>query len=228
MASTATTFDTDCKLMLHYDGSDASTTFTDSSASAHTITVTGNTQIDTAQAKFAQSGLFDGSGDLLTTPASSDWTFGTGDFTVDFWVRFSSLPSTSIDFIGQGPENNKWELRRDGAGRLQWNFSGSAVAQANWSPSIDTWYHIAVGKSSGTTNLYVDGTSIASGSDSNNYSLNDAVEIGYLGNAYINGWFDEMRVVKGTAVWTANFTPPVSAYTPPVTASNRLALLGVG
>jgi len=59
----------------------------------HTVTAYGNAQIDTAQSKFGgASGLFDGAGDYLSTPDSEDWNFGSGDFTIDFWVRFNSLP----------------------------------------------------------------------------------------------------------------------------------------
>src|SRR3990167_5305793 len=97
MASSATQFDTDCVLMLHMDGTDGATTFTDSSDNAKTMTAVGNAQIDTAQSKFGgASGLFDGTGDWLTTPDSTDWDLGTGDFTIDFWIRFSSVANARV------------------------------------------------------------------------------------------------------------------------------------
>jgi len=70
------------KLLLHMDGADGSTTFTDEAG--HTVTANGNAQIDTAQNVFGgASGLFDGSSGYLTVPDSEDWNFGTGDFTFD-------------------------------------------------------------------------------------------------------------------------------------------------
>jgi hypothetical protein len=80
------------KLLLHCDAADGTTTFTDSSAAAHTITPGGNAQIDTAQAKFgASSVLFDGTGDFLVADGHADFAFGTGDFAIDFWLRPNAI-----------------------------------------------------------------------------------------------------------------------------------------
>src|SRR3989338_6322305 len=79
------------KLMLHMEGADAGTTFTDTETTPKAVTANGNAQIDTAQSKFGgASGLFDGAGDYLTIPSSSAFDFGTGNFTIDFWVRLAS------------------------------------------------------------------------------------------------------------------------------------------
>ncbi len=91
--------DPNTKLLLHMDGSNGSTNFVDS-AQSRSVTANGNAQISTSQYKFGgASGYFDGSGDYLTVPDSSDWTFGTGDFTIDLWVRFSALQDSS--FVSQ-------------------------------------------------------------------------------------------------------------------------------
>src|SRR3990167_5787652 len=87
----------DTKLLLHMDGADASTTFTDEVG--HVFTPAGNAQIDTAQSKFGgASGLFDGTGDYITTPNSADFDPGTGSFTAEMWIRPAAL--TGID--GEG------------------------------------------------------------------------------------------------------------------------------
>ena len=79
-------------LLLHCDGTDGATTFTDSSDTSHTVTANGNAQIDTDQSKFGgASGLFDGTGDYLSIPDSADWDFGTGDWTIDFLIRFNAI-----------------------------------------------------------------------------------------------------------------------------------------
>lgn len=89
------------KLLLHCDGADASTTFTDASQAAHgNATPNGNAQVDTAQSKFGgASALFDGTGDFLSYADHADWHFGSGDFMADFWVRFNSV--STAKFIGQ-------------------------------------------------------------------------------------------------------------------------------
>ena len=81
-------------LLLHCNGSDGSTAFTDSSSNAHSITASGDAQIDTAQSKFGgASGLFDGAGDWLTCPSHSSLNLQTGDFTLECWIRPSALSS---------------------------------------------------------------------------------------------------------------------------------------
>lgn len=83
-------------LLLHCNGSDTSTTFTDNGDTGHTVTATGNAQVDTADKKFGTgSALFDGTGDYLTIPDHADWAADTGTFTIDFWIKFNTLPATS-------------------------------------------------------------------------------------------------------------------------------------
>src|SRR5262245_32929117 len=84
--------DTNCKVLLHFNGTDTATTITDSNAggSAHTWTAAGNAQIDTAASKFGgASGLFDGTGDWVTTSDHADFTLGSGAFTIDLWFNVS-------------------------------------------------------------------------------------------------------------------------------------------
>src|SRR5690348_13011597 len=78
--------------LLHSDGTNASASFPDSSPSAHTQSAQGSAQVDTSQKEFGTgSGKYNGSTDWVQTANSSDFNFGTGDFTIDFWVRFNSV-----------------------------------------------------------------------------------------------------------------------------------------
>jgi len=87
-------------LLLHGNGADESTTFTDSETTPKSVTSAGSTQIDTAQYKFATGSiLFDGTGDYLTTADHSDWNMADGKFTIDFWVRFNELPEDGESMI---------------------------------------------------------------------------------------------------------------------------------
>lgn len=222
MASTATQFDTDCALMLHCDGSDASTTFTDSSfSSTKTVTANGNAQIDTAQSVFGgASGLFDGAGDYLSVPDASDLNFGTGDYTVDFRVRFNTFPSLAeVVLYSKGDSNAD-----DGTFNIYHYKDGGYLGVRvfnqytfTWTASSATWYHFAVTKASGTTRFFVDGTALTPSGVGPNNTISNTTEVRVAANSgnnkYLDGWIDELRVVKGTAVWTSNFTPPSAAYT---------------
>jgi len=210
--SSATEYGDDCVLMLHMNGADASTTFTDSSDTAHTITAVGGAQIDTAQSKFGSaSGLFDGAGDYLTAADHADWDFGTGDFTIDFWLRFNSAGAAY--FVDR--EDSARFAVRYGGGNLRFDIGGGSVVSQAWSPSNGVWYHIAATRSGTNCYLFVDGTQHGStGSSSFNISFTTGIGVGAssTGTQPVNGWMDEVRIVKGQAIWTANFTPPSAEY----------------
>src|SRR3990167_7415815 len=96
------TIDSYTKLLLHMDGTNGSTTFTDEIGK--TVTANGNAQISTAQyaplTGNTASGYFDGSsGTYANTGTSSDWNFGTDDWTIDFWVRYPSLQHNVASFF---------------------------------------------------------------------------------------------------------------------------------
>jgi len=214
------------KLMLHMDGSDGSTTFTDSSLSPKTVTRYDNAQIDTAQSKFGgASGLFDGTGDYLTVPDSDDWNFGTGDFTIDFWVRTITL-TLNQNIIGQrttADTENLWFIRilpTTGKLRFIGRYGNVDHAYIETVPglSINTWYHIAVVRASGTCKIYIDGVNddtVTSNDASNWPNVSTNLSIGIAYDSFfegLSGWLDEVRISKGIARWTSNFTPPTSAY----------------
>lgn len=223
--SNDTCFDTDTVLMLHANGSDADTTFTDSSGTPKTITANGNSQVDTAQFKFGgSSALFDGANSYLTTADSNDWNFGTNNFTIDFWVRFNSL-ATIETLVEQndGSGNNLWRIRRTltdinfiviSAGVTIINITGT------WTPVTNTWYHVAAvrgwGGNANDFAVTVDGVATATGTDTDSVPDFSASLIVGRRNSdsdqYLDGWMDELRIVKGTAVWTSNFTAPSAEY----------------
>ncbi len=215
--------------LLHMKGADASTVFVDESGK--TWTRTGDAQIDTAQFKFGESsGLFDGNGDYISTADSADFAFGTGPFTVDFWIRFYALPgSGSIARIfGHGSStNSSYQVYLSNTnGTYTWNFqnygSGLNIAVSKDSPGLlaNTWYHIALVRD-GNNNFYIfqDGTQLGT-TASDTDAMADASGVFYLGvsgngfDSYLNGWIDEFRISKGIARWTANFTPPTQEYAP--------------
>ncbi|MGE0338119.1 MAG: LamG domain-containing protein [Gammaproteobacteria bacterium] len=204
--------------LLHMDGTDGSTTFIDERG--HTFTANGNAQIDTAQSQFGgASGLFDGTGDYITTPDSADWDFGTGDFTVEFFVRFNALPTSDAHTIVgnyvSGTTGWYVQFRNDAPGaRLTFGSSGdSPQNDFTWSPSLATWYHVAVSRAVGTARAFVDGGQIGADvtnaeniSGSTGVLMVGALNLGPI--QYLNGWLDELRITKGVARYTSSFTPP--------------------
>lgn len=210
------------KLLLHCNGSDESTTFTDSGNTGHTVTANGDAQIDTAQKKFGTaSGLFDGTGDYLTVPDHADWDFGTGDFTIDLWVRFNDL-TTAQFFVGQYADaTHRWYVGKAGSSddnKLIIYFAHESVKayykMTNaWSGcAINTWYHLAFVRNGTTGLIFIDGISqtLTGNTVFNINDTGDYASILYIGDwgigtQYVNGWMDEVRISKGIARWTEDF-----------------------
>lgn len=217
IASNTGGIDTYTKLMLHMNGTDASTTFTDSSSSARTVTVAGDAQIDTAQSKFGgASGLFDGTGDWLTVANHADFDISSGDWTIDFWMRQADLTARQI--IGKSKQSasfDGWYLTSDGSGNLQF-YSGTNTLRITASSafSATTWAHVALVQSGTTITMYLNGTSVGSWVG-NPTEYDSPLAIGTnltTGTGRYSGHLDELRFSKGIARWTANFTPPTAAY----------------
>jgi hypothetical protein len=217
--------DANTKLLLHCDV--VGTTFTDSAPSPHTMTRRGDAQISAAQSKFGgASYLGDGTGDAVDTPDSTDWDF-PGDFTIDFWLRFTALPgagnvaSLVTQYTGgAGVDGFLVQFRQD-APNNRLAFLTNDVekgASSAWTPSTGVWYHIACVRSSGNIQFYVDGatqgSSFALANDLSGNASPLVIGALLLTGSYIqslNGHMDEVRI-SNVARWTAPFTPPGEAY----------------
>jgi hypothetical protein len=206
------------QLLLPMQGSNGSTTFTDASSFARTVTAVGNAQISTAQAKWGtSSALFDGTGDRLT--ATLFTAPGTSDFCMEAWVYFVSRPAAAA-LIEVGDSGNGsgtgFLFYSTAAGRTGF-FSAGQLATTGTSQTIPTgaWCHVAVTKASNTIRMFVDG--VQDGSGTHNASLIADV---YLGQSLYNGAFGDdlngyigaARFTVGVARYTANFTPPTAAF----------------
>ena len=185
----------------------------------YAITFVGTAQLSTAQKKFGSSSLLlDGDSDYLTAPDNDDWFFGSSSFTIDVWVRFSSV-SVSQTIVGQSVDGNHfWRLCASfNNSRLdfyEYQAGDITLVYGSWSPSVNTWYHIAAVNNAGTLKLYIDGTLLATGTYHSGTNMATPLKIGYgdYETAYFNGWIDGLRVSKGIARWTADFTPPSAQY----------------
>ena len=210
-------------LLIHADGADGSTTFTDSSPRGRTITVNGNAQVDTAQSKFGgASALFDGTGDFLTVADHPDFDFGAGDFTIDLWMRLNSTADTGI-IVGKriGGPPGPFVIYRSGTGLyfysssdgVAWDISNGQVFATGL--TTGNWNHVAVTRQGNTFRGFWNGALAFSFTNSSALvQVATPVAFGayYNGAEPEDGWLDEIRISKGVARWTAAFTPPTAAY----------------
>jgi len=176
-------------------------------------------------AAYGGSGYFNGSTDNLSAASNAAFGFGTGNFTIELWAYVTNTSNAmSLVDLRNGTEiTTNPLLYMAVGGAISWLISG-AVQIASAAITANSWVHIAVSRSSSSTKLFINGTQAGSTySDSNNYGQSSA----FIGRGsvtttlYVNGYLSNVRLVKGTAVYTANFTPP----TAPVTNITNTSLL---
>ena len=215
--------DADTKLLLHMNTGDGNQYFVDSASGAKTVTAAGNVQGDDSQYKFGYlSGLFDGSGDYLSLAESNDWHFGTGDFTLDFWTYATSNQPQYTDILAYrkaAAYTGGFILgfNYDNTNNDVWLYlSDSSYKWTSVSLDLSAWIHWAIVRHGTDLVLYKNGVSQGTKASSDDiagaadYTLN--VGLNHGGSAIFTGWMDEIRISKGTARWTGNFTPPTRPY----------------
>jgi alpha-tubulin suppressor-like RCC1 family protein len=207
-------------LLLHGNGANNSTTFTDSSYNNFTLSRVGDVKISTTPSKFGGSSIFfDGTGDYLTLPNSSAFTF-PGSFTVEAWVYPTAILN-SLDAIFTLRWIGSWNSGGNGlvlcVGGLVWE-NGSVQSYTGGNIPLNQWTHLAVsrnGISSAATNMrvYKNGSEVFSTISTASLGGNNAPAIGILDTEngvarnLFTGYIDDLRVTKGVARYTTNFTP---------------------
>lgn len=217
-------------LLLHMDGANGSTTFTDKSPSPKTVSAGGNAQISTAQSKFGgASCLLDGSGDYLVIPGgSSDFDISSQDLTAECFILLNTGETNGFIFDNRGVAGtwySNWNLAVIGGkiraelgrqasapGSVQASFTGVTTLSAG------VWYHIAFVRNGANASIYINGNLDAT-SSAGSPLANAVIGAFYIGyeesqssSYYLDSFIDEVRITKGVARYTANFTPPVSPF----------------
>jgi hypothetical protein len=212
--------------------------FIDNSTNALTVTVTGNTLISSfdpfvPNSSYSSygSGYFDGTGDYLSVPANSVFEMGSGDFTYEWWMNPSSAPAQAGIWI-QSPNSGTfgplWITYQSGTLNLyattsngSWNI-GNSLTISGTIP-LNTWTHVAVTRSGGVWRSFINGVQFWTITNAGSlYASNSISTIGgYTDSLYFTGYISNFRTVKGTAVYTSNFTPS----TTPLTAIANTSLL---
>jgi len=199
--------DSDTQLLLHCDGVDASTSFTESSTTGYTITANGNAQIDTEHFKFATgSCLLSGTSDYISTIDSANWYFDTDAFTIEAYARFSDVSGQHCLYSQSGTSDYNLFYYDNDQGKLifvsEYSNARVVLGSASWTPVADTWYNIALIRGwSGVTNTWafvVDGASI--GNFTSTASLPDI-----SGRAVIGSCLGETAVDSGNTGYAFTF-----------------------
>ena len=196
-----------------------------SGSTTKTVTAT-NAVASSAQSNFyGGSFYFDGSGDYLNAGTSTDFVFGTGQFTIEGWIynqsyngsnggTGDSYPTIISTYSG---ETVNWIVRIYRTGALTWyspDGGGTNNNSAGGLTQLNTWYHFAYvreGTGSNQFKMYLNGVLVHTLTDSNNYTANETVVIGSQSASnprnYHTGYLQDFRIYKGLAKYTQNFIP---------------------
>lgn len=201
------------QLLLKGEGTNGGSTITDSSSNNRSVATNSGAVTSTAQFKYGTSSLyFDATTTTtqkgFTYTVSSGSTFGTGDYTIELFVRFSALSRVYRIFA---IDSGTGVLTTDTSNNIRWLgsvFTPSPALAAN------TWYHLAAVRSSSSVKVYLDGTQIGSAVTS---TANHTGTTWWVGRDFdtdtgLYGYIDELRITKGVARYTANFTPPTKTF----------------
>jgi hypothetical protein len=209
-------------LLLPFDGADGSTVFTDESSNNLTITRVGTPVISTTQSKWGgSSAFFNQSGSELTVAWNSVLDF-PGDFTIELYVWLAPTPLDNFPIIyerGTGGANHGiiFNYVAVAPNIVPVFFYGSPrqFVDIATSVSAETWYHIAVTRSAGTVRGFAEGVLAASAAVANDFTESANLVIGRASGSSFNsfrGYIDDLRITKGVARYTANFTPPTGPF----------------
>jgi hypothetical protein len=201
-------------LLLHGNGPNGSTVFTDNSPTPKTVTAAGNAQISTAQSKFGGASIaFDGTGDTLTV--NSNLLDGS-TWTAEAWIRAASIGTNERTIFSQYDSANAnrtiFSITTTGAIKIFNGAQGTTASSATI--TANQWYHIAFVRSSATTvTAFLDGIQVAQATNFAGPTSITTMIGGYFGfpDDQWNGWIDDIRVTT-VARYTANFTPPTEPF----------------
>jgi hypothetical protein len=158
---------------------------------------------------------FDGTGDWLTTIDNPNLQLGTGNFTIEGWVYLNAIGSAR-GFVSKGTSTTGWSLGTNSLNQVV--FSNTATSFASTGVLlISTWYFVTVvreGTGSNQTKIYINGTNDGTGTVAGNFNQTNILYVGAnrVGGEALNGYIDDLRITKGVARYTANFTPPTQAF----------------
>jgi hypothetical protein len=211
------------ELLLPMTGTNNGTAFTDYSLRKRTVTRFGDTKTVTAQSKFSGYGsstYFDGTGDYLQLADDDAWHFGSGDFTIEAYIRPDTVSATGA-MGGQretGALNYAWAIGTFPASDLYFGYTTDGVTglvfQSTHGMSANTWYHVAWCRNGANLRIFVDGSQIGATHNIGTATLFNSTKTMKIGSfndspsSFYAGHMQDFCITKGFAKYTANFTPP--------------------
>jgi hypothetical protein len=185
--------------------------------SKNDLETVGNAQISTAQSKWGGSSMsFDGTGDYLLASSNELNSFGTGVFTVECWLYINSLPGIAAGIVdtATATSSNRFSLVLYASGKIYVDSNTNLLISTS-SLATGSWYHLAVvrtGTGTNQTSLYINGVQDKTATIATNFT-NNTLRVGSTYDNYaLNGYIQDLRITKGYARYTANFTAPTSAF----------------
>lgn len=200
------------------NAADGTTTITDQAGAAHTFTAVGNAAFSNLQAPtgMTTSIKFDGTGDYLSSVTSADWKFGTGDYTIEAYCYITGVGGGGYGMISQCANAASWasgwtaDLVSSSGLKNECYLNGGQIAVATNAMSTSAWHHFAQTRSGTTVRLFIDG--VQDGSGTSAADLQPATDLwigGSTDGSYnVTGYLASVRITKGVARYTGNFTPP--------------------
>ena len=202
-------------LLLHFDGPNGGTSFTDNSSVQNTVSAIGSTSISSANIKFGSgSSYFAGGTNGIEVGDTINLGFGSGDYTVEVWVYVASASSYQAIFDNRlsGKSGIALYIGDGGKAFTIANDSYVILSSSIYAP-LNQWYHLAMVRKGGILTGYVDGVADGSVSD---YRELAATAGAYIGRSttgqWLSGYIDDLRITKGVARYTESFTPPAAAF----------------
>ena len=174
----------------------------------------GNAQISTSVKKYGTGSLaFDGTGDWLLGPNTTVQQLAAGDFTIEGWVYLNAI-GVAYGIVSKGAAATGWSVNITSGNKLQFSYTAANLTGAT-SLAASTWYYVTVvrsGSASGNVKIYLNGTLDATSATAvtDNFTQTSSLYVGAsrTGTTALNGYIDDLRITKGVARYTANFTPP--------------------
>lgn len=214
-------------LLCHFDGTNGSTTITDNSTSAHTIVAHDGAALSTLQFKYGTAALrTTAAPQYVSVSASTGFSF-PGDYTIEFWLYPTSVSAANSIMVehfdqGTGVVSGFWSVQInpsqvDAGIRYVWGTgvgtTSAAISQVS-AITVNTWNFVAITQNAGSVQIWINGAaSGAAKTNATDLTINYALDIaGRESASPMLGWMDDLRITKGVARYTTNFTPPTQAF----------------
>lgn len=188
------------------------------STSKNDLETVGDAKVSTVESKFGGSSMsFDGTGDWITAPNSQNLHLRTNNFTIEMWVYLATGDiGSNRGLAGKGNASAGWLASLNTTEKVVFTYGTSTITSSG-SISTNQWVHVAVvrqGTGSNQTKIYINGTNDGTGTVNTDFNQTEILYIGAnrTGGNPMKGYIQDLRITKGYARYTSNFTPPETAF----------------